>query len=136
MNNRMNELFGDIFYGFRQEMPNYSGWQFFEINKVKVYINKEATYVTVEIGKDKWLFGYNDKIVIYDESSEIDDRIEMLLLDAFEKSYETMYNSNHKEKLEQESLIDNLFKKFVKRRKLETPNKAILNIKKPNKIYI
>jgi len=141
-NKRINELFGMVFNGFKQEMPKYSGNSFFDIYETKVYVNKEATYITIEIGKDKWCFHnrepdkYYKGIELSHDSAEIDDRIEMLLLDAFEKAYEKVYNSNYKEKLKQESLIDNLFKNFVKRRNLEVPNQAILNIKKPNKIYI
>lgn len=144
-NKRINELFGTVFEGLRQEMPQYSGGNFFEKHGAKVYINTEVTYITVEIGSEKWSFQNRDGslynrelkgIELSEDSAEIDDRMEMLLLDAFERAYETVYNSNHKEKIKQESLINSLFEKFVKRRKLETPNQAILNIKKPNKIYI
>lgn len=144
-NKRINELFGTVFEDLRQEMPKYSGNNFFEKYSTKVYVNTEVTYVTVEIGTEKWSFHNRDDtlynrevkgIELSEDSAEIDDRIEMLLLDAFERTYETIYNSNHKEKIKQESLINSLFEKFVKRRKLETPNQTILNIKKPNKIYI
>jgi len=141
-NKRINELFVTVFNGFKQEMPKYSGSNFFEKNGVKVYINTEVTYIKVEIGKEKWIFHnrepdeYYKGIELSEDSAEIDDRMELLLLDAFENTFEIMYNSNNKEKIEQESLINDLFERFVERRKLETPSKAILNVKKPNKKYI
>ena len=141
-NKRINELFATVFNGLKQEMPKYSGSNFFEKNGMKVYVNTEATYAKAEIGKEKWIFhniklgDYYEGIKLSEDSAEIDDRIEMLLLDAFENIYETVYNSNNKEKLKQESLINDLFEKFVERRKLETPSKAILKVKKPNKKYI
>jgi len=141
-NKRINELFGTVFNGFKQEMPKYSGSEFFEIYRLRVYINTGVTYIKVEIGKEEWIFHnrepdeYYKGIELSRDSAEIDDRMEMLLLDAFENIYEIMYNSNNKEKIEQESLINDLFERFVERRKLETPSKAILNIKKPNKKYI
>ena len=135
---RLNKLFKTVFDGFRQERPKYAKSSFFKSTGVEVYINNEATYFTAEIGKDKWAFNYRESAIVKanEDNPEIDDRIELLLLDAFEKAYEEIYNSNYSEKIKQDSLIDKLFKNFVERRKLETPNQAILNIKKPNKIYI
>jgi hypothetical protein len=122
-----------IFLSLREVLREYDDCIIKKINSIDLYANEKGSYFTAKIDNSKYNFHYS-----YDEirCDEIDEREELLIIDAFEDLYELIYKIVNKEKIRYEKIIDKLFQDFLKRRKI-TPTKKYLELSKlQSKTYI
>ncbi len=129
----------EIFKLFQKEMPEYKETYFFNThNKITTYSNSSGSYFTANINGYKE-YGFKcigNQIILNAEGNLYNDKIELLLIDAFEDAIKRLLKSNHKVNANFDNLIENLFGKLVQRRKL-TNKKNLFNINNaPIKQYI
>jgi hypothetical protein len=112
-----------IFLTLREILAKRSTGAIKEINEILLYANQEGTYFTAEFDKNEFKFHFRGTYEDFDEI-EIGEREELLILDAFEDLYEELYKEQNEEEIRYEKVVDKLFLKFLKRRKI-TPLKEI-----------
>jgi len=106
-----------------------------EVNKINLYVSDDGTYFTAKFEAKEYTFHFRQGNNDFSEV-QIDEKEELLVLDAFEDMYELIYNTLNKEKIRYEKAVDRLFEAFLKRRKI-TPTKALLaKVKLQQKTYI
>jgi hypothetical protein len=121
------QLFNNIAFEMKSFISSTSTHCLFhEHEGLKIYFSERADYITADLGKAKFNFsiGRNRIKLTTEGSREYDDKVELLVIDAFISGLNFISKANNSAKYEVDNKIEELFKNFLNRRELVTPENS------------
>ena len=110
---------------------------FKEHEGIKVYVNEEGDYFSIDILETNTEFTINyDKnctITVSDKENLYEDRIEILIIDALEATANHIKEIVHEDAISYEEIIEKLFQNLLDRRNLEVS--SYTKFEQPSKLY-
>lgn len=87
-------------------------------NKIKIYVNREGTYFTADIGGKKFNIRVVKGHVLLDTSYTYNDKVELLIIDALESTFIKLSKLSQQAIGDYDNLVNSLFSNLVKKRGL------------------
>jgi len=127
--------FKKIFLTLQEVLSNLSSGVIRNVNDINLYANSDGTYFTAALDDKEYAFHFRGDATDFNDI-EIGEREAILILDAFEDFYEVLYKEQNTEEMRYEKVVDKLFQKFLKRRKISPHKELLAKSKLQSKKYI